>query len=274
MSSNRVVRSGQPKAAPKRARFSARRAATRVRSATFGVLGAVALAACGGQASEPDVSASGALSPSLAGHAEDGAVEKALFGPNEFAGADNCSASQRATVFAAESLANVLIGRAQDALAEVYIANDLGNRFTGSDPVFEGHFGPLNETTWTEVYDRYIGISVVMPSNVYSCNVDGDVVGVGGSGESFICGSASVIAVTNPSVTSVRLCPDFFTQDESSRAATLIHETSHQNRSYANFGGVGTKDLNEAVPFNAHRISGFAQRFNCTAGSPRCPTVF
>lgn len=244
------------------------------RRATLCALAAVGVAACGVDAPEPDGSSDPtALSPGRATR-DDGSIEKALFGPNDFASADNCLGEQQDAVRAAEDLANVLMGRAQDALAEVYIANDLGTRFTGSDPSFEGRFGPLNETTWSEVYDRYTGISQAMPSNVYSCHVDGDLVGVSASGTRFVCGSATVKAVTNGDSTAVRLCPDFFSASDVDRAGTLIHETSHQDRTYQNFGGVGTDDLNDAVPFNAYRLEGFAMGFDCDAGAPRCPTVF
>ena len=136
------------------------------RRATFCALAAVGVAACGAEAPEPEGSSDPAA-PSPGPATRDGTpIEKALFGPNEFASADNCSGLQQAAVLAAEDLANVLMGRAQDALAEVYIANDLGTRFTGSDPAFEGRFGPLNETTWSEVYDRYTGISQAMLSRL------------------------------------------------------------------------------------------------------------
>ena len=244
------------------------------RRATFCALAAVGVAACGAEAPEPEGSSDPAA-PSPGPATRDGApIEKALFGPNEFASADNCSGLQQAAVLAAEDLANVLMGRAQDALAEVYIANDLGTRFTGSDPAFEGRFGPLNETTWSEVYDRYTGISQAMPSNVYSCHVDGDLVGVSASGTPFVCGSATVKAVTSGDSTAVRLCPEFFNASDVDRAGTLIHETSHQDRTYQNFGGVGTDDRNDAVPFNAYRLESFAMGFDCAAGTPRCPTVF
>jgi len=195
-------------------------------------------------------------------------VEKALFDPN-----GNCSPLQQTNVQEQEALASVLIHRAQDFLAEIYIANDLGTRFTGSDPVFEGLFGPLNETTWAEVYDRYTGIEFAMATNVYSCHVDGDLVGVSSSGTQFICGTtAGLLAVSQDEGSSARLCPDFFSEPVPGSAGVLVHETSHQARSY--FGGVGTDDLRDAVPNNAARIEIFVERFNCEAGTPRCPTIF
>jgi len=270
MSSTNDVRLGRTKAAHEPAR-----------STTLWLLGALALVACGGEALDFGENEPEAPSPSRAGRRSDSGLvdnvpfNNVLFGPNEFASADHCSASQRAMVFAADALAEELIRRAQDALAELYIANDMENRFRGSDPLFEGNFGPLNKDTWAEVYDRYTGINDVIGTNVYSCHEDGDLVGITSRGANLVCGTGNLVATTNGATTSVRLCPDFFFSiSEVQRAGTLIHETSHQDRSYSGFGGVGTDDRGDASPNNAARYQRFAQRFNCTAGSPRCPTVF
>ncbi len=207
------------------------------------------LAGCSGEPlPEEDTSAPEELAE-LEGVADDGdgtapdgdePVAKAIFPAGH-----GCTASQRAIVTADEARA----GQYLASIASKELSLMLSPTTT-STQVFANHFAPTTQEHWFYVFDTYRKINSSRASTSYVCRTasHADCTGMFGDARAVTTGSSSL----------VRLCPLYFEAQPRTRAQTIIHELSHQNRTSPS--GVGTDDLSGASRFNAHMYGLYAPR--------------
>jgi hypothetical protein len=165
-------------------------------------------------------------------------VEKARF-PDDSA----CSGVQQIGILGDEILANKYLSAISQASVGI-----VGFSTPATNQLFSNFFGSASLDDMLFVFGTYAAIQANAGDTNYLCRAatDPDCAGVG------------VIARTAKDSNTTRLCPPYFAQVDRSRASTLIHELSHQNRNSPS--GVGTDDINVASIHSAASYGGYSPR--------------
>jgi hypothetical protein len=206
------------------------------------------------------------------GSEQEGAIEKATFDDNRTFNGFNvaCTAAQKQRIRDAEARARQILEIAGPANAAARV-----NRTTSKAGTFRTYFVPNGNTNpdpnrtspdaWDtasfRVAQKLVKVSEVLASAVHTCHGGNESVIRRGDGTFRTCNESLASAATEfvgGADNAVRWCDIGLEQDLNARAATLLHELTHQDRTVDATGipaGRVFDNNNTGNVYNAHNYS-------------------
>lgn len=173
--------------------------------------------------------------------AEADAIDKAIFPSNS-----GCSQFIQGIITMDQNRALGYLNDIND-----YSYDLINNPTSHSQQVLGQHFSPIDQSARQFIFDTYYYISQNLTNTTYFCRSETHP---DCSGE-----HAGASALTQPSSSTVRLCPHYFDVVSTSRSRILIHEASHQHRNSTS--GEGTLDRYTTKSIhNAYSYEGYSMK--------------